>query len=95
LSGSGPGGVDPPFPVEIGAAGEQPLPSEVASKSTEYRPSADMEVMTQFWLWRGPLIVLVPVLKSRPAAALYSVDPPLLRFMYIQPPTSPDVERGG
>src|ERR1051325_2986894 len=74
-------------------AGVQPLPSHAASKSTLYRPEAVIETTTQFWLGRGVgKFGCSARLTWTPAGA--GVPPtqstrPLLRFRYIQPPTSP------
>src|SRR5207247_8344151 len=46
------GPMNAPGVVDSAVADEQPLPSHAASKSTEKRPSANIETMTQFWLWR-------------------------------------------
>src|SRR2546430_2634846 len=70
---------------------KQALPSHAASKSTEKRPSANIETMTQFWLGR------VTPGGKKPARATEYVPAVLLlfRLKYIQPPTSPEVENGG
>src|ERR1043165_8773872 len=72
-------------------AAEQPLPSHAASKSTEKRPSANIETMPQFWLGR------VTPGGKKPARATEYVPAVLLlfRLKYIQPPTSPEVDIGG
>src|SRR5438046_5061347 len=78
--------------TELSATGaEQPLPSHAASKSTEKRPSANIETMTQFWLGR------VTPGGKKPGRATEYVPATLLlfRLKYIQPPTSPEVENGG
>src|SRR5437764_10997256 len=77
--------------VDNAVAAEQPLPSHAASKSTEKRPSANIETMTQFWLGR------VTPGGKKPARATEYVPAVLLlfRLKYIQPPTSPEVENAG
>ena len=44
--------------VVRGTGAEQPLPSHAASKSTEKRPSANIETMTQFWLGRTVVLLI-------------------------------------
>src|SRR5438067_13846346 len=85
------GPMNAPWTVDSGVADEQPLPSHAASKSTEKRPSANIEVMTQFWLGR-----VAPGGKKPGRATEYEfVVLPLFRFRYIQPPTSPELESIG
>src|SRR5438034_10116962 len=85
------GPMNAPWTVDSGVADEQPLPSHAASKSTEKRPSANIETMTQFWLGR------VTPGGKKPGRATEYVPATLLlfRLKYIQPPTSPDVGSGG
>src|SRR5439155_22795189 len=45
--------------------GEQPLPRATAVASVAYVGSANIDVITQFWLWRRPIVVLLFVRKSR------------------------------
>src|SRR5207248_7668707 len=82
------GPMNAPWTVDSGVADEQPLPSHAASKSTEKRPSANIETMTQFWLGR------VTPGGKKPGRATEYVPATLLlfRLKYIQPPTSPEVE---
>src|SRR5437762_6400390 len=85
------GPMNAPAVVVSGAAAEQPLPSHAASMSTEKRPSANIETMTQFWLGR------VTPGGKKPGRATEYVPAMLLllRLKYTQPPTSPEVENGG
>src|SRR4051794_9673705 len=95
---AGPIGVVPPLTVEPAAAGEQPLPSHVASNSTPKRPAVEpapvIETTTQFWDGRGVGKVGCRVRLTLVAARAGAVAP-LLRLRYIQPAVSPEGELSG
>src|SRR2546430_5108616 len=85
------GPMNAPAVVDNAVADEQPLPSHAASKSTEKRPSANIETMTQFWLGR------VTPGGKKPARATEYVPAGVLLFRVedIPPPPAPPGGKGG